>query len=76
VPNPSSATGLARDMRNNVAVYSLWSYFLDFLATDPASMIRLHSWSVPVAVDSIANKHTGRKRLDIFIAMSEGKSGE
>jgi hypothetical protein len=67
-------------MRNNNAVYSLWSFFLDFLATDPASMIRLPSWSQgsfsPSFDDKIVNKHTGRKRLNIFITMSEGKSAE
>jgi hypothetical protein len=67
-------------MRNNNAVYSLWSFFLDFLATDPASMIRLPSWShgsiSPASDDKKANKHTGRKRLNVFIIMSEGKPAE
>lgn len=76
VPNPSNTIGLARDMRNNNAVFSLWSYFLEFLATDPASMIRVPSWSIPPVADEKVNKHTGRKRLDLFIAMSEGKSAE
>lgn len=73
VPHPSSMMGLARDMRNNDAVYSLWSYFLDFLVTDPASVIRVPRWSLPLDAEEKVNKHTGKRRLGLFIAMSEGK---
>jgi hypothetical protein len=73
VPHPSSMIGLARDMRNNDAVYSLWSYFLDFLVTDPASVIRVPRWSIPIAAEEKVNKHTGKRRLNLFVTMSEGK---
>lgn len=76
VPHPSGTVGSAREMRNNNAVYSLWSYFLDFLVTDPASVIRIpRSVVLPDANDNV-NRHTGRRRLDLFIAMSKGKTAE
>jgi hypothetical protein len=60
-------------MRNNDAVYSLWSYFLDFLVTDPASVNRVPRWSIPIVVEEKVNKHTGKRRLSLFVTMSEGK---
>lgn len=74
VPNPALNTiGLTRDVRNNDAVYSLWSYFLDFLVTDPASMIQIPRWSLPLVANERVNKHTGKRRLNLFVTMSEGK---
>lgn len=63
-------------MRNNNAVYSLWSYFLDFLVSDPASVIRIPRLVIPPDANDIVNRHTGRRRLNLFIAISRGKTAE
>ena len=76
VPHPSSTVGSAREMRNNNAVYSLWSYFLDFLVSDPASVIRIPRIVIPPDAADIVNRHTGRRRLNIFMAMSKGKTAD
>ena len=76
VPHPSSTVGSAREMRNNNAVYSLWSYFLDFLVSDPASVIRIPRLVIPPDALDIMNRHTGRRRLNIFMAMSKGKTAD
>jgi hypothetical protein len=76
VPHPSGTVGSAREMRNNNAVYSLWSYFLDFLVSDPASVIRIPRSVVLPDANDIVNRHTGRRRLNLFITMSKGKTAE
>lgn len=76
VPHPSGTVGSAREMRNNNAVYSLWSYFLDFLVSDPASVIRIPRLVIPSDANDIVNRHTGRRRLNLFISMSKGKTAE
>jgi hypothetical protein len=76
VPHPSGTVGSAREMRNNNAVYSLWSYFLDFLVSDPASVIRIPRLVIPPDANDIVNRHTGRRRLSIFISISRGKTAE
>lgn len=76
VPHPSGTVGSAREMRNNNAVYSLWSYFLDFLVSDPASVIRIPRLVIPPDANDLVNRHTGRRRLNLFIGMSRGKCAE
>lgn len=76
VPHPSGTVGSAREMRNNNAVYSLWSYFLDFLVSDPASVIRIPRLVIPPDANDIVNRHTGRRRLNLFISISKGKTAE
>jgi Zinc finger C-x8-C-x5-C-x3-H type (and similar) len=70
VPHPTTTTGTPREMRNNYAVYSMWSHFLDFLAADPNSVIRIpRRVDPPNAYDEV-NQHTGKRRLPVFVSLS------
>ena len=66
-----------KDPRHVAAVYSMWSHFLDFCASDINTAVKEPRY-VPSTDDASAsspfNAHTGGKRLKLFVNLSLGKS--
>jgi hypothetical protein len=66
-----------RELRTAIAVYSMWNYYLDFLATDPLSTVSHIPRRVPAAkpADPV-NRHTGRRRLPIFVKLASSNESK
>lgn len=72
VPIPCSYT--FSNSNNDLAVYSMWEHFLDFLKSDYLSVVMIpRRTSLPNPYSAI-NTHTGRRRLPCFQALSQERS--
>ena len=63
-----------KDYRHVSAVYSMWSYFLDFCAIDENSIVIEKRVVEELNPFNLINCHTGNKRLSVFSTLSQGKS--
>eukprot|EP01032_Pedospumella_encystans_P011707 gene11707-13595_t len=69
VPAPNSYS--TSTSNNDVAVYSMWEHFLDFCKEDPLSIVTVPR-KVPLLNAYAPNNHyTGRRRLPVFIQLSQ-----
>lgn len=70
VPPPNSNSVFANSI-NDTAVYSIWEHFLDFCVTDINSVVTVPRIVPPLDPYNTINIHTGKKRLPIFIQLSQ-----
>jgi len=70
VPAPGSYS--AHSSINDSAVFSMWEYFLDFLATDSLSVVTQPRAVPPLNPYQANNRFTGKSRLPVFRNLSQG----
>ena len=72
VPAPNSYSQSSSN--NDVAVYSMWEHFLDFCKEDPLSVVTAARKVPMLNPYALNNPHTGRKRLPVFVDLSQHSS--
>lgn len=70
VPAPGSYS--THSSINDSAVFSMWEYFLDFLATDSLSVVTQPRAVPPLNPYQANNRFTGKSRLPVFRNLSQG----
>jgi hypothetical protein len=74
VPAPSSVTHFPSN--NDASVFSMWEYYLDFLKSDSLSVVTTPRNVPPLNPYQIHNPYSGKKRLPIFMKLSQTNSGK
>lgn len=68
---PPSTHALLSGSNNDVAVFSMWEHFLDFCKEDALSSVCVPRKVPLLNPYSRTNAHTGKKRLSVFVSLSQ-----
>lgn len=58
---------------NDAAVYSMWEHFVDYLVSDPLSVIAQPRSVPPLNPSQPYNRYSGKRRLPVFMTLCVGK---